>query len=221
MGKKVKKPAPPAVEELRRPYEAAARRRAWAVGLLFGLATVVLLVVGAVFDRTVLLVTGGLVGLVGAFVVSAILDRGKLAACRALLEHEHWEAAVIGLKELQRDSCDVAAYLVALAYDRQGARKLALESYKAYLERHARGVWAIEARVRVEELEAAQQVALKAERSTGELQCPFCKAAIVADSPVAECSGCGTPYHAGCYEEQGGCGVYGCESKSARARVRS
>lgn len=223
--KKGKKPAPPAPDELRRPIDAAAHRRASRAGLLFGAAVLVTLVLALNYDASPLpFAVAAVIFFMAVGVVRGIVARGKLAACRALLDHEHWEPAVVGLKELQGGHgvvADEATYLVALAYDRQDARKLALESFKAYLQRFKRGVWAVEARVRVEELEAAQ-VTLRPLRPVDvELHCPFCKSAILADSPVAECGGCGTAHHAGCYEEQGGCAVYGCESKTARARVRA
>ncbi len=40
-------------------------------------------------------------------------------------------------------------------------------------------------------------------------------------TPIVECAACGTAHHAGCYEEQNGCAVFGCESKTARARATS
>lgn len=144
-------------------------------------------------------------------------ERGQLAACRALVDAEQWERAVAGLKELtaRRGTADEAAYLVALAYDRQGARKLALGSYELYLQKHPTGLWAVEARVRKEELEGPQ---LLAREVAVLVNCPFCKSALTDATPTVDCAACGTAHHAGCYEEQGGCAVYGCESKAARAR---
>lgn len=223
VGKKNKKPDPPAAEELRRPPVAAAQGRAVGVGVVFGIAALIATLVGLGLEHPAPFMIALAFFVVGMSFVYGIINRGKLAACRALLDHEHWEAAVVGLKELQTSASfgDEATYLVALAYDRQEARKLALESYKAYLQRFKRGVWEVEARVRVEELEAAQ-VSLKPPRPVDvELHCPFCKSAVLPDTPVVECSGCGTAHHAGCYEEQGGCAVYGCESKTARARART
>lgn len=218
-----RKPDAPAADELRRPHEVAAQRVAVGVGLVFGVAALVAAAVGLAGGGPLPLVFACAVFFLAVGVLRGVLARGKLAACRALLEHEHWEPAVVGLKALHPHGggvADEATYLVALAYDRQGARKLALESYRAYLARFKRrGVWAVEARVRVEELEAAAP-AIRSRAGGVELHCPYCKAALLPDAPVAECGGCGTAHHAGCYEEQGGCAVYGCESKTARARVR-
>src|SRR5215469_805499 len=41
--------------------------------------------------------------------------------------------------------------------------------------------------------------------------CPYCRTPI--DAAAGEellCSGCGTPHHADCYKENGGCTVFGC-----------
>lgn len=222
-GKKSKKPAPPAADEVRRPHEVAAERRARTVRLSYLVPFAAAALVAGVTWHPVPFALAIVLYLVGEGTAARLRSRGELAACRALLDHEHWEAAVTSLKELQRKggTADEATYLVALAYDRQEARKLALESYKAYLQRFKRGVWAVEARVRVEELEAAP-LSLKPLRPIDvELNCPYCKSSILEGTPVAECSGCATAHHAGCYDEQGGCAVYGCESKTARARVRS
>jgi TM2 domain-containing membrane protein YozV len=40
--------------------------------------------------------------------------------------------------------------------------------------------------------------------------CPYCRAAIEPDDEQAVCPGCGTPHHADCFEENGGCTVFGC-----------
>jgi TM2 domain-containing membrane protein YozV len=41
--------------------------------------------------------------------------------------------------------------------------------------------------------------------------CPYCRGAIdpAQDTPVI-CEGCETPHHADCYQENGGCTVFGC-----------
>ncbi len=224
MGKKSKKPAPPAVDELRRPHEVAAQRRAKAATFSYLIPSVIAAGVAGVSWHPVPLVVAVVIYLLGVGTASRLRARGDLAACRALLDHEHWEAAVTSLKELQDKGGaigDEATYLVALAYDRQEARKLALESYKAYLQRFKRGVWSVEARVRVEELEAAQLTLRPLRPVDVELHCPYCKASILEGTPVAECGGCATAHHAGCYDEQGGCAVYGCDAKTARARVRA
>lgn len=47
--------------------------------------------------------------------------------------------------------------------------------------------------------------------------CPYCRGPIEADDPAQEkvCDGCGTPHHADCYEENGGCTVFGCSAAPA------
>jgi hypothetical protein len=49
-------------------------------------------------------------------------------------------------------------------------------------------------------------------------RCPYCHEAF-ADSPDEErvtCAGCGTPHHAECFAEHGGCSTLGCERDAAR-----
>jgi TM2 domain-containing membrane protein YozV len=46
--------------------------------------------------------------------------------------------------------------------------------------------------------------------------CPYCRAPIEQDeAPTALCPGCGTPHHADCFEENGGCTVFGCSAAPA------
>jgi TM2 domain-containing membrane protein YozV len=41
--------------------------------------------------------------------------------------------------------------------------------------------------------------------------CPYCRAPFDdVNGQAIECEGCGTPHHADCYEENGGCTVFGC-----------
>lgn len=219
-GKRSKKPAPPEPDALRRSHEGPAATRAFGAGVAFAGGVVLALVLGAALRHPLPLVAAIVAFFMGVGTVSGILARGRLAACRALLDHEHWGPAIVELKRLHGRGGvgDEAAYLVALAYDRQGARTLALESYRAYLKRHKRGVWSVEARVRAGELEAAPQVSSRPVEVA--LNCPFCKSDVAEGGTTVECGGCGTAHHAGCYEEQGGCAVYGCQAKTARARVR-
>ncbi len=46
-----------------------------------------------------------------------------------------------------------------------------------------------------------------------EAVCPYCRGAIVPEEaePVL-CPGCSTPHHADCFEENGGCTVFGCSA---------
>jgi hypothetical protein len=72
-------------------------------------------------------------------------------------------------------------------------------------------------------LERLDRVALALEEvraplleSGGALLCPFCREVIGEDDPLARCEVCGTPSHPSCFEENGGCVVYGCGSRSVR-----
>ena len=40
--------------------------------------------------------------------------------------------------------------------------------------------------------------------------CPYCRGPLLAEEPVTECEGCGTRHHADCFEENGGCTIFGC-----------
>jgi len=42
--------------------------------------------------------------------------------------------------------------------------------------------------------------------------CPYCRTEIVeSEGAAAFCGGCGTPHHRECYEENGGCTLFGCK----------
>jgi TM2 domain-containing membrane protein YozV len=43
--------------------------------------------------------------------------------------------------------------------------------------------------------------------------CPYCRTEL--EGPPLECPGCGTPHHAECFEENGGCTVFGCSAAPA------
>jgi TM2 domain-containing membrane protein YozV len=45
--------------------------------------------------------------------------------------------------------------------------------------------------------------------------CPYCRGSIEADGEPKVCEGCGTPHHADCYEENGGCTIFGCSCAPA------
>lgn len=177
---------------------------------------------------TLLLSAGGGAAFLGLIATGVLREGQDLVLAEQLLEHGHYEAAIRRLKKHQEH--DQASWLIALAYDRQGATELALESYREYLRRHEdEGVWKVEARVRLRELEARPSapsepgVVVQAEPAREPrlaAHCPFCKDALLPDAPSAECAACGTPHHLGCYEEQRGCAVYGCKSHKARARVQ-
>jgi hypothetical protein len=40
--------------------------------------------------------------------------------------------------------------------------------------------------------------------------CPYCRTKIGAEDAAMACEGCGTPHHADCYAENGGCTIFGC-----------
>ena len=45
--------------------------------------------------------------------------------------------------------------------------------------------------------------------------CPYCRTPIDDAENRRDCSGCGTPHHADCYAENGGCTVFGCSQAPA------
>lgn len=49
-------------------------------------------------------------------------------------------------------------------------------------------------------------------------RCPWCHAGL-AREPIAGCAGCGTPAHAACMAEGGGCAVLGCPAQAGREVV--
>lgn len=225
-GKRKAKPKEPAVApaEVLAPFEAR-RRRAELVAASLGLTLLAATgaLCAALQHPAPLFVLAAATVVVGLPVLARVLAGARLEGARALLEAGHFEPAVVALKRLLGGAAgDEARYLVALAYDRQGAGRLALESYRAYLERRRRGAWVVEARVRLEELEAAQAArdavhALPALASAP--RCPYCKDALGDTGPTVTCDSCGTQAHVGCWSEQGGCAVYGCAAGGPRERA--
>jgi len=45
--------------------------------------------------------------------------------------------------------------------------------------------------------------------------CPYCQTPVAAGAKIINCPACGTPHHAECWEENGGCTVYGCRYEPA------
>lgn len=45
--------------------------------------------------------------------------------------------------------------------------------------------------------------------------CPYCRASIIEEEPITACVGCGTKHHRDCYEENGGCTIFGCSCAPA------
>jgi TM2 domain-containing membrane protein YozV len=40
--------------------------------------------------------------------------------------------------------------------------------------------------------------------------CPYCRGPLLTEEPATVCEGCSTRHHAECYEENGGCTIFGC-----------
>jgi len=51
--------------------------------------------------------------------------------------------------------------------------------------------------------------------------CPFCQTPIEAGTEAVPCPACGARHHADCWQDNEGCGVYGCRGAPAVARRRS
>jgi TM2 domain-containing membrane protein YozV len=48
------------------------------------------------------------------------------------------------------------------------------------------------------------------------LVCPYCRTEVgVGEATVTLCKGCSTPHHSDCYEENGGCTIFGCSEAPA------
>lgn len=45
--------------------------------------------------------------------------------------------------------------------------------------------------------------------------CPYCRAGFEPDDEVMRCPVCGTPHHADCFAENGGCTIFGCAAAPA------
>ena len=43
------------------------------------------------------------------------------------------------------------------------------------------------------------------------LICPYCRTPVDPEEAAKACEGCGTPHHPECYEENGGCTLFGCK----------
>ena len=56
-------------------------------------------------------------------------------------------------------------------------------------------------------------------RASEDVVCPFCRERVTTAALRAECADCATPHHLACYEEQGGCSIYGCTSRTVKARA--
>jgi hypothetical protein len=50
------------------------------------------------------------------------------------------------------------------------------------------------------------------------MACAFCLWQLVDEPPeqIVRCESCSTPYHLDCFQENGGCGTFGCPSWTAR-----
>lgn len=45
--------------------------------------------------------------------------------------------------------------------------------------------------------------------------CPYCRAPILPEDVTTDCEGCGTRHHSDCYQENGGCTIFGCSKAPA------
>ena len=60
--------------------------------------------------------------------------------------------------------------------------------------------------------------------ASSERRCPFCHLEFEEDeegSVTVRCASCGTPHHAACWTDHGGCSVFGCGSADLRPAERS
>jgi hypothetical protein len=48
--------------------------------------------------------------------------------------------------------------------------------------------------------------------------CPYCQSPITEDEEHVRCPACHTPHHRSCWQENGGCAVYGCRGGRLGAR---
>jgi hypothetical protein len=51
--------------------------------------------------------------------------------------------------------------------------------------------------------------------------CPYCLTGFTTDAKIAICSACGSPHHADCWRENGGCTAYGCSQGPDGVRAAS
>ncbi|MEZ6188459.1 MAG: zf-HC2 domain-containing protein [Planctomycetota bacterium] len=80
------------------------------------------------------------------------------------------------------------------------------------LARELAGYRALEARLQEAYAPAAASVQARVR-----VQCPYCHDAL-ASAPVVLCGSCSTPHHAGCFEQNQGCSIFGCEGVEAVAK---
>lgn len=50
--------------------------------------------------------------------------------------------------------------------------------------------------------------------------CPYCRDGLGADLEAVACARCGTLHHAACFDEAGGCTIFGCGARATRGRAR-
>ena len=52
-------------------------------------------------------------------------------------------------------------------------------------------------------------------------RCPYCRTTFERDDPILTCASCNAVHHGECWEENGGCAVWGCESRPAPGQPSS
>ncbi len=57
----------------------------------------------------------------------------------------------------------------------------------------------------------AKKISVKTEKKI----CPYCQSTVINDNNLVYCNKCGVPYHDECWQEIGGCVIFGCDSKNA------
>lgn len=57
----------------------------------------------------------------------------------------------------------------------------------------------------------------RANRKNAGTKCPFCQSTIQFGKYVTECEKCKTLYHIQCWDDNHGCGTYGCENTSSKS----
>jgi hypothetical protein len=59
---------------------------------------------------------------------------------------------------------------------------------------------------------AAPVVEIPMHAIPSEQHCAFCKELLIENAAITKCANCGTPQHSECFELNGKCSVFGCES---------
>jgi hypothetical protein len=57
-------------------------------------------------------------------------------------------------------------------------------------------------------------------QDTAGMTCTICQSALIAGEEILLCPSCALPFHAECWDENGGCSSYGCESAPATQKLQ-